>query len=165
MNAYETESAILSRLDQLAIPYRLLRHPPVYTMEDVNRLQLDAGTRSVKNLFLRDASQKHFYLVSMDAAKKLDTKALRTLLHSSALRFASEEQLLQKLGVEHGAVSPLAVLSDASGEVTLILDADFAKEELLCFHPGVNTASVFLTLHGLLQYLEALPNALLRLPL
>ena len=165
MNQSALESAVLTRLEQLSIPYRLMQHEAVYTMEDAERLHLDGDTRPVKNLFLRDSSKKHFFLVSLDAEKKLDTKALRAQLQSSSLSFASEELLFEKLHLERGAVSPLAIPGDLSGEITVVLDNDFKEEELLSFHPGTNTASVFLTFADLLRYLQSFPNPLLRLVL
>ena len=159
------ESFILTNLDQLSIPYRLERHEAVYTMEDAKRLHLDEGTRPVKNLFLRDSAKKHFFLISLDAEKKLDTRSLRAQLQCSSLSFASEELLWEKLHLKQGAVSPLAISEDLAGEITIVLDNDFKEEELLSFHPGVNTASVFLQFGDLLRYLKSFPNPLLLLPL
>ena len=74
MNQSALESAVLTRLEQLSIPYRLMQHEAVYTMEDAERLHLDGDTRPVKNLFLRDSSKKHFFLVSLDAEKNWTPK-------------------------------------------------------------------------------------------
>ncbi len=157
--------SIIDRLDQLAIPYRLLQHEAVYTMPDVENLHIDEGTRSVKNLFLRDSTKRNFYLVSLDAKKKLDTKMLKAILHSTNLSFASEALLFQKLQLTSGAVSPLAIIGDPTQQITLILDDDFTENEILSFHPGSNTYSVFLRFRDLLCYLKSFSNPLMRVKL
>ena len=52
---------VLDVLDNEGIRYRMASHDPVYTIEEMERLHLDADAEIAKNLFLRDArGKRHF---------------------------------------------------------------------------------------------------------
>ena len=72
----------------------------------------------------------------LSLAKKYGTRALS---------FASENDLMQVLGLIPGAVTPLGLLNDAECKVQLYLDAAFfAAPGLIGVHPNDNTATVWL---------------------
>ena len=98
---------VLDVLDNAGIRYRMVSHDPVYTIEEMERLHLDADAEIAKNLFLRDARGKRHFLVVLCSCKAVDLKALRGQLGTSALSFASEDRLKRFLGLEKGAVTPL----------------------------------------------------------
>ena len=54
---------VLDVLDNAGIRYRMVSHDPVYTIEEMERLHLDADAEIAKNLFLRDARGKRHFLV------------------------------------------------------------------------------------------------------
>ena len=97
---------VLDVLDNAGIRYRMVSHDPVYTIEEMERLHLDADAEIAKNLFLRDARGKRHFLVVLCSCKTVDLKALRGQLGTSALSFASEDRLKRFLGLEKGAVTP-----------------------------------------------------------
>ena len=68
MNCEET----LSRLDALGITYEKLDHPAVYTIGEMDNLDITSKCNVVKNLFLRDAKGKRHFLVVLDKDKKAD---------------------------------------------------------------------------------------------
>lgn len=100
---------VLDVLDNAGIRYRMVSHDPVYTIEEMERLHLDADAEIAKNLFLRDARGKRHFLVVLCSCKTVDLKALRGQLGTSALSFASEDRLKRFLGLEKGAVTPLGI--------------------------------------------------------
>ena len=67
------------------------------------------------------------------------------LFCTRALSFASENDLMQVLGLIPGAVTPLGLLNDAECKAQLYLDeAFFAAPGLIGVHPNDCTATVWL---------------------
>ena len=67
---------VLDVLENAGIRYRMVSHDPVYTIEEMERLHLDADVLIAKNLFLRDARGKRHFLVVLAKDKVVDLKAL-----------------------------------------------------------------------------------------
>src|SRR5574344_1570780 len=103
---------ILSKLDELNIPYEIINHPPVYTIEEMEDFNLNKKGHIVKNLFLKNSNGKKHYLVVLKGDKKADLKSIRSQINSTALSFASEERLEKHLGLLKGAVTPLGIIND-----------------------------------------------------
>ena len=146
---------VLDVLDNAGIRYRMVSHDPVYTIEEMERLHLDADAEIAKNLFLRDARGKRHFLVVLCSCKAVDLKALRGQLGTSALSFASEDRLKRFLGLEKGAVTPLGILNDEARAVEVLFDRDLAGLPSLGVHPNRNTATVFLAFSDLAEAKEA----------
>lgn len=87
-------------LSEHQIEYERYDHPAVYTVEDVKRLVPPLPAAKTKNLFLRDHKGKRHFLVIVPADKRVDIKALNTLVGSSRLSFGSADRLKKFLGVE-----------------------------------------------------------------
>lgn len=136
---------VLDVLDHAGIGYRMVSHAPVYTVEEMERLHLDADARIAKNLFLRDARGRRHFLVVLAKHKAADLKALRGQIGTGALSFASEDRLRRFLGLEKGAVTPLGILNDEARAVEVLFDRDLAGLPSLGVHPNRNTATVFLS--------------------
>ena len=129
---------VLDVLDNAGIRYRMVSHDPVYTIEEMERLHLDA-----------DARGKRHFLVVLCSCKTVDLKELRGQLGTSALSFASEDRLKRFLGLEKGAVTPLGILNDEARAVEVLFDRDLAGLPSLGVHPNRNTATVFLAFSDL----------------
>ena len=127
---------VLDVLDNAGIRYRMVSHDPVYTIEEMERLHLDADAEIAKNLFLRDARGKRHFLVVLCSGKAVDLKALRGQLGTSALSFASEDRLKRFLGLEKGAVTPLGILNDEARAVEVLFDRELAGLPSLGVHPN-----------------------------
>ena len=149
----------LDKLDALGLAWTITEHEAVYTIEEMEQLQLPEGGSVCKNLFLRDYKGKNHYLVVLRKDKRADRKALAGLLGSTPLSFASPERLRTYLGVEKGAVTPLGVVNDESHAVRVVLDRDLLAEKLLGVHPNVNTATVWLRPEDMEGYVQACGNA------
>lgn len=135
----------LLKLDGLAVPYRLVRHPAVYTIEEMDMHALETEGVIAKNLFLRDGKGRRHFLVMVRKDKTVNLKALGEQLGVSQLGFASERRLAEYLGLTKGAVSPLGLLNDGGGSVAFVADADLAGLDSIGVHPNDNTATVFLS--------------------
>jgi Ala-tRNA(Pro) deacylase len=47
-------------MKSMNIPYDVTEHPAVYTMEEMEKLNIDSNNEVVKNLFIRDDKKKRF---------------------------------------------------------------------------------------------------------
>ncbi len=146
---------ILKRLDELNISYEIVKHTAAFTMEDLDRLGLNANNEICKNLFLRDYKGKRHMLVVLCGDKQADLVKIRGEIDSSRLSFASDERLLKYLDVKKGSVSALGVINDSSGEVEVYFDEDLKKCNRLGFHPNDNTATVYLSFGDAVRYIES----------
>ncbi len=96
MKYYKEE--IKQNLENKGIQYRILEHPAVYTMAEMEQLGIFREGRVCKNLFLRDQKGKQHFLVSLPEEKQVDLKDLGEKLGGQRLSFASEERLQKYLG-------------------------------------------------------------------
>lgn len=109
--------AIYSLLDQLAIPYQRIDHPPVFTCEEASRLLPDLPAAKTKNLFLRDPKSERLFLVVSPEERRVDLKALATAIGVKRLSFGSPERLDAVLGLTPGSVTLLAMVRDRENAV------------------------------------------------
>lgn len=148
------EAPLMARLAQLAIKTTIHRHPAVYTVEESKALRGDLPGAHIKNLFVRD-KKRVFWLITVLEERQLDLKALKDRLNANGnLSFASREYLHDILGVEAGAVTPLAVMNDISGVVKAVLDTDITKADLVNVHPLHNEATMALAPADLVLFME-----------
>ena len=144
----------LTYLDELGIPYELVEHGAVYTMEGMSELGIPFADEVVKNLFLHDDKHRAYYLAVMPGTKRANLRALRTALGSRPLSFASEEELEAVFGLHAGAVTPLGVLNDAERRCEVVLDEELRGWPGLGVHPCDNTATIRIAPVDLLRVLD-----------
>jgi len=145
---------IYAKLDELTIRYAQTDHRALFTIEELVEEGLYKIGEVPKNLFLRDASGKHHYLIVMQKDKQADLIAIRKAIQSSRLSFASEQRLEKHLHVQKGSVTPLAVLFDDDHAVRVFVDRDLLAYDTLGVHPGVNTRTLWIAVDDLLCYLS-----------
>ena len=152
-----TRDDILAILDKKGIEYREFFHSAVYTIEEAEHLSIPGFDilRVPKNLFLRDDKKRSYYLVSIEETKRADLKALRTLLSSRPLSFASEDDLVYILSLKKGEVTPFGLLNDKEHKAVFILDSYF-EGGIIGIHPNDNTATVFLKTADLISILSGI---------
>ncbi len=144
----------LDFLKKLDIPFELLEHKAVFTVEEA--MAELPGRTEIKNLFIQDDKGKRQYLVIMPGLKKLDLKHLATDLSEKKVRFCSPEKVETMLGVKPGSVSLFCCLNPNSFHVEVIFDEALLDEPDLGFHPIVNTATVFVPTDSIHQILDTL---------
>eukprot|EP00047_Mylnosiga_fluctuans_P010572 m.16960 g.16960 ORF g.16960 m.16960 type:complete len:234 (+) comp3194_c0_seq1:2-703(+) len=159
------EDASTTLLLKLGIPLVLFEHPSSPTINDW-RPHIEAlaprGAKMCKNLFLKDRKQPDLLLVVALADTAVDMKLIQKRFAFKNPRLAAEEVLLQTLGLQKGAVTPLAMVADSRAAVTLVLDKALVDSGAtpLCFHPiSGNNFTVVLTAAELLRYVEACGRA------
>ena len=139
--------------------FEIVEHEAVFTMEGMEALNLPFGEEVVKNLFLRDDKRRNYYLVVMPEDKPANLKELRTKLEARPLRFASEDDLAQYLGLRGGAVSPFGVLNDEDAAVQVVFDEELRGYRGLGVHPNDNTATLHVALGDMVRIVEEHGNA------
>jgi len=122
------------------IPFIIHEHPAVFTCEELAQYHLSG--LACKNLFLRDQKKKRYMLAVLPADQITDLRKLAGQVGDKKLSFVNPEMLMEKLGVEPGAVSPFGLLNNTTRDVELWLSPDVLEAKVLHFHPNRNTASL-----------------------
>ena len=133
---------VLAALGALGIPYELLEHAPVHTMEDCKAAEAALGGVMPKNLFLTPRNHASHHLLIARAEAPFRTSRVSRQLGVSRLSFATAEELMDMLRTLPGAISPMGLLFDGEKKVHLAIDRALRGEERLLFHPCVNTATL-----------------------
>eukprot|EP00457_Paulinella_chromatophora_P002353 gb/GEZN01002357.1/.p1 GENE.gb/GEZN01002357.1/~~gb/GEZN01002357.1/.p1 ORF type:complete len:710 (+),score=122.93 gb/GEZN01002357.1/:159-2288(+) len=134
------------------------RHVAVNDMEGLKKVVAELPGIPCKNLFLKD-KKKAFWLV----VAKHDTQVNLKLLQSQGAPGCrlDDKNLSSILGVEAGAVTPIAICNDTKHQVTVVLDKALDHDAtLLLVHPLTNTATIGITADALKKYITAKGNKL-----
>ena len=93
----ENRKIVLDTLNEQNIEYEMFEHQAVYTVDEIEDSDLWNHENGIgaKNLFLRDGSGKHHFLVIIREDKQADLKKVRDEIGSSRLSFASAERLMK----------------------------------------------------------------------
>ena len=151
---------IFQLLRQQGIWHEITEHPAVYSMAESAAVVLPYPEADAKNLFVRDAKKKNYYLITVKGDKRVDLKEFRQRHSTRSLSFASAEDLMELLGVIPGAVTPLGLLHDRQCRVALYLDEEFREAPgLIGVHPNDNTATVWLKAEDLVRLIAEHGNA------
>lgn len=150
----ENEKKVYEALDRLGIRFVSYEHIPVYTIPELNELNLEMKGQHCKNLFVRNHSGSRHYLVLVSQEKRADLKSIAAQIGSSRLGFASEERLMKYLGLTPGSVTPFGLLNDEERKVTVLIDEDLKNNEYICFHSNVNTATVSILYDDFMKFLK-----------
>ena len=149
------KQSIYDLLEKRGFWHVTTEHKPVYNMEEAGRLELPYPQSDAKNLFIRDDKKRNYYLITVKGNKRVDLKAFRQQNDTRPLTFASDQELMDMLGLIPGAVTPLGLLNDREHKVTFWLDKSFLEGSgLIGVHPNDNTATVWLKTEDLLRLLE-----------
>lgn len=149
-----TSDELLAHFESLGIAATTATHPPLMTVEDAKRLRGDLPGGHVKNLFLRDKRERFWLLTTLEDTR-VDLKRMAQRLEAGRFSFANADQLKALLGILPGAVSPLAVINDTEGKVTMVLDAAMLAHDPLNVHPLRNDRTTTMATADLLRFLES----------
>jgi Ala-tRNA(Pro) deacylase len=142
-------------LDQLGIAHATVTHPPLFTVEQSQALRGAIAGGHTKNLFVKDKKDKVFLLVAPEDAV-LELKSLHRLVGASGrFSFASADLMRELLGVEPGSVTPFGVINDKERRVNVVLDRAMMTNDILNYHPLVNTMTTSIASAGLIKFLQA----------
>ena len=135
----ENRKIVLDTLNEQNIEYEMFEHQAVYTVDEIEDSDLWNHENGIgaKNLFLRDGSGKHHFLVIIREDKQADLK-----------------KVMKYLNIEPGAVSPLGVLNDQECVIPVFFDEDLKEYEYIAVHPNDNTATIWMKLADLVNVIK-----------
>jgi len=143
------------------IEFEITEHPAVFHMGENPDLVLPYPGSDAKNLFIRDKKKQNYYLVTVKGPKRVDLKLFRQEHGTTPLSFASPEDLLEKMDLIPGSVSPFGLLNKDTGSIKFFLDRDFFNDPgLVGIHPNENTATVWIKPQDLITLLEKHGNTI-----
>lgn len=141
-------------LEKYNISCKVHEHEAVFTVEESKKLKPIPEVFHTKNLFLKDEA-KNFFLVCMDAYKKLNLKSLKEKIQAvKKLTFASPAELKEHLNLTPGSVSLFGMIY--AKDVELIVDKEVWQAKKVGFHPNINTATLELTHENLEKFYNSL---------
>ncbi|MEY8371319.1 prolyl-tRNA synthetase associated domain-containing protein [Aerococcaceae bacterium 50-4] len=150
------KEAIYDLLDGRGIDYELTNHKAVYDMAEVAEEDMPYPEANAKNLFIRDDKKRQYYLITVQGEKRVDLKAFRAQFDTRRLSFASDQDLMDLMGLSPGAVSPLGLLNDQDLRINYYVDRNLVVDgHLIGVHPNDNTATVWLKGQDLVDLIEA----------
>ena len=150
-----TPQDLFAFLDRLGIAHSTMSHPALFTVEQSQALRGQIPGGHTKNLFLRDKKGAYYLVVAQEDAAIALKDLHRRLGASGRFSFGSAEAMGELLGVPPGSVTPFAAINDTAGQVTVVLDREMLVNEVLNFHPLVNTMTTSIRRDGLIEFLAA----------
>lgn len=136
---------VIDVMESMNIQYNIIEHPAVYTIDEIDKLNIDSNNEVVKNLFVRDDKKRRYFLIVLQKNKQVNLKEIRNELNCGRLSFASEEDLKKYMGLSKGSVSPFGILNDIDCRVEVVFDKDILLFERIGVHPNDNTATVWIS--------------------
>ena len=134
--------SVLTYLDNHQIEYEMFEHPAAFTCEEVEQYCSHIPGMACKNLFIKNRKGKRFFLLVLPADKPIDIKAFGRRVGQSGLTFANPQNLMDKLKLVPGSVSPFGLLNDQEGIVEVFIDQEVLDADRVNFHPNINTATL-----------------------
>jgi len=135
--------------------HEIVEHRAVFNMAELSQIPIPYPDCDAKNLFVRDDKKRNYYLITVKGDKKVDLKEFRQRNNTRALSFASESDLMARLHLLAGSVTPLGILNDEERKVKVFLDREFLDEPgLIGVHPNENTATVWMHATDLISVIE-----------
>jgi len=149
------QQALIEFLESIGISVNRVAYPAHSTVEEGRSLRGGMPGTFTKNLLLKDKKGRLFLIVA-EEARSIDLRTLHAKISARGrLGFAPPDIVREVLGVEPGALTPLALIHDANRATTVVLDAKIMNDTQLNFHPLVNTESIGLSPTQLMRFIAA----------
>ena len=149
------QQELIKFLESIGIDVNLVPYPAHSTVEEGRFLRGDMPGTFTKNLLLKD-KRGRLFLVVAEEARSIDLRTLHAKIGARGrLGFAPPDSVREVLGVEPGALTPLALIHDGNHATTVVLDAKIITDAQLNFHPLVNTESIGLSPMQLVRFIAA----------
>lgn len=146
---------LFERFASLGIDAKVVPYPEHATVEEGKALRGAMAGTFTKNLLLKDKKGRHF-LLAIHEDRTLDLKAASALVGGKGhLSFVAGERMQALLGVQPGALTPLGLMQDEEGVVTVVIDASLMGDAQLNFHPLRQTESVGLAPQELVAFVRS----------
>lgn len=135
-----SRTAVTERLEQWlresGVAFEIFEHAPVRTSEEAAGVRGTPLEQGAKALVVR--AEDRFVHCVLPAHLKADNAALRAIVGTRKLRFATRDELLELTGCEPGAVPPFGHLFG----LPVLLEETLCTNERVAFNAGSNTVSI-----------------------
>ncbi|MEK7323714.1 MAG: YbaK/EbsC family protein [Chloroflexota bacterium] len=132
--------SVLARLEHslrsAGISFTQTQHRPVYTSAEAAEVRGASLHSGAKALIVKGGV--NFLMVVIPADLSLDSHALRSLLGTKKLRFATKEEVLERTGLTPGSIPPFGSLFN----LPTYCDERLADNERINFNAGSHSASI-----------------------
>jgi Cys-tRNA(Pro)/Cys-tRNA(Cys) deacylase len=134
------ETPVTRDLDAKGIPYRVFTHPgQVQSLEQAAQERGQRPEQVVRSILFRLASDQ-FVMVLAPGRQQISWPALRQHLGVARMSMASPEEVLERTGYLHGAVSPFGL----PGPMRILVDQGVFAEEEISIGSGVRNTTVIM---------------------
>ncbi len=154
----EVEKPVYDVLNELNIPYMRVEHEATATCEEADQVMGHLTGTPSKSLFLTNKKKTAFWLVLMNGNKPLNIKEFSPLIGEKHVSFASEEKMVEKLGLTPGMVSVFGLINNQEHDVNVIVDTELREREKITFHPNINTATIEIPTNDMYRFIEHMGN-------
>lgn len=138
----DPKNRLLQYLKDNEIAFENIEHPEVFTVEAMMPYLTNVKGAVAKNLFLKD-KKGGLFLLSALHNRNINLTTIAKTVKAPGLRFASEDLLIEVLGVKQGCVTAFALINDTEKRVKFLADEELVNGNYttVFFHPLVNTAT------------------------
>lgn len=144
---------IYDKLEELKINFLDFSHNPTFTCDEARNVEIP--WERVKSLILNNKNKTKFFMMVLWDDKKLDVKNLQNILEEKKLSFSSEENILKKVWVKIGHISPFALINNDEKDIKIIFD-EILKNKNVGFHPLQNDKTIVLNMDDMEKFLTNL---------
>ena len=124
-------------LDSSKVGYSVVKHPVVYTAQEIAAAQHVPGRQLAKSVLVK--TDHGPVLAVLSAVELIDLKKLKALLKTKSLSIAKEADIKQQFpDVEVGAMSPFGNLY----QVPVAVDRGLGESQEVVFNAGTHTETV-----------------------
>ena len=116
--------------------YGETKHQPVYTSQQAAKVRGILESQIAKSLLLKCGND--FVLAVLPGDRKLDSEKLKKLLKIRKFRFATPEEVKNKMGCEIGACFPFGNLIGLS----TIVDKSLSRNKVIFLNPGLHNVTM-----------------------
>lgn len=133
-------------LTAAGVPFKHTHHAPVYTSAEAAAIRGVPLHSGAKALIVKVGDE--FLMIVLPADLSLDSAALRTLMATKRMRFATKEEVLTMTGLTPGSIPPFGSLFG----LPTICDDRLAENETINFNAGSHSDSFQLTCAAYIGY-------------
>jgi len=129
--------AIVRLLDEAHIEYERFEHEPVFTSEEAAAVRGVSMSQAAKALLFK-TKEGNFVLVVLPGDKRADSRKLKDYLGTKGIRFATPEEVEEKMGCKIGSCYPLGTVAG----LRMLVDKSLAQNKEIFFNPARHDVSI-----------------------
>jgi len=143
------DTPVTHALDAMGISYRVFTHPgQIHSLEQAAEERGQRPEQVVRSILFRLASDQ-FVMVLAPGSQQISWPALRQHLGVTRMSMASADEVLERTGYLHGAVSPFGL----PAPIRILVDQGVFAEDEISIGSGVRNTTVIMQTADLRQAL------------